>query len=61
MAVGGDMKYSTATSNEPYKPSVVERLAVAYVMELFKLAGTDYQVTHLQGLTAHTGSFNVAS
>ena len=61
MAAGGDMKYSTATSNEPYKPSVVERLAGAYVMELFKLAGTDYQVTHLQGLKAHTGSLDVAS
>jgi 2-polyprenyl-6-methoxyphenol hydroxylase-like FAD-dependent oxidoreductase len=45
MAVGPDMKFPTATSNESYKPNVVERLAAAYVVELFKLAGTDFQVT----------------
>jgi hypothetical protein len=49
MAVGPDMKYPTATSNEPYKPSAVERLAAAYVMELFKLGSTDYQVTFPTG------------
>jgi hypothetical protein len=38
------MKFLTATSNESYEPNVVERLAAAYVVELFKLAGTDYQV-----------------
>lgn len=44
MAVGPDMRFESATSNEPYRPSVVERLAAAYVNELFKLGGTDNHV-----------------
>lgn len=43
-AVGSDMGFASASSNEPFKPNSVQQLAAAYVMELFKLAGTDYQV-----------------
>jgi hypothetical protein len=56
MAVGPDMKYPSATSNEPYKPSVVERLAAAYVVELFKLGGTDHQVINQSQLESSMGT-----
>lgn len=45
LAVGADMKFPSATSNEPFNPSVVERMLAAYVRELIRLAGTDFQVS----------------
>lgn len=57
MAVGADMAFESASSDEPYAPNLMERLAAAYVKELFKLADTDYQVC--MWLTCPTGMVGV--
>lgn len=41
MAVGTDMSYKGSTINEPYNKNAVEKLAVGYIMGLFKPATVD--------------------
>lgn len=39
------MRFASASSNEPYKPSMVERLVESYLLELFRLAAADEVVS----------------
>jgi hypothetical protein len=41
LAVGSDLRYKGTTINEAFSSSALERAAMAYVQELFKLAATD--------------------
>lgn len=41
LPVGSDLRYKGTTINEAFSSSAVERAAMAYVQELFKLAATD--------------------
>jgi hypothetical protein len=45
--VGSDLRYKGTTINEAFTTSAVERVAMAYVQELFKLAATDPVVSDL--------------
>ena len=47
LAVGSDLRYKGTTINEAFTTSAVERVAMAYVQELFKLAATDPVVSDL--------------
>lgn len=51
MAVGTDMRFKGSTINEPYGINVMQKVAVGYLMELFKLAGTDVVVRHSIDIT----------
>ena len=44
MAVRSDLRFPGATTNEAFKQSRVERLAMTYVASLFKLASVDQEV-----------------
>jgi hypothetical protein len=45
LAAGTDMMYKGSTSNEAYSSSVMERVGVAYVLELFRIGASDAVVS----------------
>ena len=45
LAAGTDMMYKGSTSNEAYSSSLVERVGVAYVLELFRIGASDAVVS----------------
>lgn len=49
LAVGTDMLYGKASSNEPHKMGVAEKLGMACVVQMFKLAPVDPAVSPLCG------------
>jgi len=47
LATGGDLRFPTATSNEPVSSNIVMRLGNAYALDAFKMATTDETVRQM--------------